>query len=474
MTLLHHREELDDEKDRDDICQDGNFLGLAGENLDDHVGDHCQTNAVADGAGDGHCQGHDEHGNDLIYVVKVDVLQTLQHQDADINQRGRGRRGGNDGCDGGNEHTGQEHKGRGEGGKTRAAARLNTGGRLHEGRDGGGTAERACDGTHCIRGERFLHLGHIAVLIGHTGAGCRADQRADGVEHIDHAEGDNQGDGREPTDLEETAEVELEESDLCHVIEVGQEGGRLQRLKRIGAQENKLSSPVADGGDQHTHEHSGLLALLAQKDDDKEADEHCNHIDHHGFVAYIAHGTLNRAGCHGAEEVTHHKEGRFKVVALAVYAGIRAKADVHQHQTDRRTDAQTNAQRNRCDDLIADIKDAEQDEHDALYKNDADGRLECGGVIRIQQGGNVATDHSEKAVQAHAGCHDEGLICQKCHGYGADCRGNAGRHKDRVPQMGTDIEVGQQIRIQGDDIRHCHECRQTGKNLCLNSRAVFF
>ena len=53
-------EELHQEQRRDDIGQDGDLLGAAGEHLDDGVGDHGQADAVADRAGDGHGQQHQE------------------------------------------------------------------------------------------------------------------------------------------------------------------------------------------------------------------------------------------------------------------------------------------------------------------------------------------------------------------------------------------------------------------------------
>ena len=145
MRWLHNSKELDQEQGRNDIGQRGHILGLAGEHLDDGIGDHGQTDAVADGAGDGHGQQHDEHGNDLIHIIEIHVFQALQHQDTHIDQGGGGGGSGNDGGDRRDKHAGQEHKGGGEGGQTGAAAGLNTGGGLHEGGDGGCTAAGAED-----------------------------------------------------------------------------------------------------------------------------------------------------------------------------------------------------------------------------------------------------------------------------------------------------------------------------------------
>ena len=55
------------------------------------------------------------------------------------------------------------------------------------------------------------------------------------------------------------------------------------------------------------------------------------------------------------------------------------------------------------DDLIADVKNAQQQKDDALHQDDTQHRLEGAGVVRVQHGGHVARDDGEEAVQAHAG-----------------------------------------------------------------------
>ena len=61
-TRLHHDEELDEEQRGDHIRQRAHVLGLAGEHLDEGVGDEAEANGVADGAGDRHADEHDRHG----------------------------------------------------------------------------------------------------------------------------------------------------------------------------------------------------------------------------------------------------------------------------------------------------------------------------------------------------------------------------------------------------------------------------
>ncbi len=97
---------------------------------------------VADGAGDRHGDEHDGHRQALINVVKVDLLEAAEHEQADVDERGarqRGRGGGDDGGNGREEHAREEEHTGGQGSQARAAAGLNAGSGLDERRDGGGT-----------------------------------------------------------------------------------------------------------------------------------------------------------------------------------------------------------------------------------------------------------------------------------------------------------------------------------------------
>ena len=266
-------------------------------------------------------------------------------------------------------------------------------------------------------------------------------------------------------------EIELKESDLSHVLEVGQEAGTLQGGKGIVVQEDGIACPVDHGAGEHTHQHGGLFALLGQQHDDEQTHEHGDNGQHH-LAVLLAHVALNGAGGHGAEEVTHDIEGGGVVVALGIDAGVGAEADVHEHQADGRADTQAHTQGNGGDDLIPDVEHAQQQEHDALHQDDAQGSLEGGGVVGLQHGGDVAADDGKKAVQPHARRHNEGLVGQEGHAGGAHGGGQAGGHEYGLPQGGTGVKICQQVGVQGDDVRHGHEGGQTGNDLRFYGGAV--
>ena len=134
-----NEEELHEEEQRDGIRQQRNILALARAELEHGIADQTQTDAVTDRAGDRHGDEHDCHRQALINVVKVDLLETAEHQQADVNERGAGRGGGDDGGNGREEHTRKEEQAGRQGGQTRAAAGLHAGGGLDERGDGGGT-----------------------------------------------------------------------------------------------------------------------------------------------------------------------------------------------------------------------------------------------------------------------------------------------------------------------------------------------
>ena len=60
------QEELDQEQQGDDVGQHRHILELAGEHLDEGVGNQTQTNGVADGAGNRHAQ-HNK-ATDVIFL----------------------------------------------------------------------------------------------------------------------------------------------------------------------------------------------------------------------------------------------------------------------------------------------------------------------------------------------------------------------------------------------------------------------
>lgn len=303
---------------------------------------------MADGAGDRHTDEHDGHRQHLVHVAEVHILEALEHQNADIDQCGGGRSAGDDGGDGGEEHAGEEQDARGERGQARAAARFHAGGGLDERGDGGGTGAGARDRTDGIGQQGFLHLGHVAVLIDHAGAGGRTDERADGIEHIDHAEGDDERDGGEPADVHKARKVKLEKRGGDHVGERRDKARSREARKRIDMQEDGAARPVDDGREQHAEQHCRLHALLGEDDHDENAEERGHDGQDHRIVAR-AHVALDDAGRQRAEEVTHHVE---RAAVFRVDTDIGAKANVHQHQADGGSDAVAHAERNGLHDLL--------------------------------------------------------------------------------------------------------------------------
>jgi hypothetical protein len=82
-------------------------------------------------------------------------------------------------------------------------------------------------------------------------------------------------------------------------------------------------------------------------------------------------------------------------------------------------------------------------------------------------------DHTKEAVQAHAGCHTEGLIGQERHADHTHKGSQAGCHEDTVPQGRAGIKIGQQVGVQRDDVSHGHECSQASHQLGFYIGSVF-
>ena len=281
QNFLSDGKELDQEQDRDHVGQDGNFLALAGEQLDDGIGDQAQTDRMTDGTGDRHTNEHHSNRNDLVDVIEINVLKTHQHQDTDIDQSGRSSSRRDQSRDRSDEDAGQEQDTGGQSCKTCTAACLNTRSGFNEGGNGGSTGNSTSQSTDRIRDQSFLHVRHVAVFVDHTGTGSRTDQGTDGIEHIDHAERDDQGDSGKDTDIKESLEVELEERGFEHIAERRNKAGGSQGSKRVLFQEDRLSGPVNNGSAQHAQQNSAFDTLLSQKNDDEQTDKHSDDGKNH-------------------------------------------------------------------------------------------------------------------------------------------------------------------------------------------------
>jgi hypothetical protein len=81
-------------------------------------------------------------------------------------------------------------------------------------------------------------------------------------------------------------------------------------------------------------------------------------------------------------------------------------------------------------------------------------------------------NNGKEAVETHTWCHGEGFVCQQSHTDGTQTGGDTGGQEYTVPQGGAHIEPGQQIRVQGDDVRHGHKGGETGHDFGSYRRAV--
>ena len=464
-------EELDEEQHGDDVGQHRNVLGFAGEYLNDGVGNEAETDAVADGAGDRHADEHDRGGQTLRHIIEVDFLQAAEHQQTDVDQRGGGRSGGDYRGDGRDEHAGEEQHTGGQCGQASAAAGLDAGSGLDEGGDGGGAGQCAGDGADGVGQKGFLHLGHVAVLVDHARTGRGADEGADGVEHVDHAEGDDESGHGEPADLGQTSEAELEEGGLRHVAESGKERSGGEACEGVDAEEDRFACPVDAGGCEHTQQDGALDLVVREDDDDEQADEHSHNGQHHGAVT-AAHVGLGEARSERAEEVAHDVE---RAAGLGVDAGVGADADVQQHQADGRGDAETDAEGDSVDDLVADIENGENDEYDAFNEDDAERGLEGFEVAHAGDGNDVCHNDGEEAVESHAGRHCEGLVRGESHDEHADCGSDAGGEEHAVPELRAALraEAGEQVGVERDDVGHRHKGGESGHKFCTDRAAVF-
>jgi len=132
-------EEHEGEEDRDDPGASIDLLDLAGEDLDEDVGDEAEGDTVGDVVGQRHERDGHEAGNRSGGIVPVDGADIRHHENADIDQSRSAGVGRDELCDRRKEHRDEEQSSSRHGGKTGAAALGNAGRGLDERGDGGGT-----------------------------------------------------------------------------------------------------------------------------------------------------------------------------------------------------------------------------------------------------------------------------------------------------------------------------------------------
>ena len=133
------------------------------------------------------------------------------------------------------------------------------------------------------------------------------------------------------------------------------------------------------------------------------------------------------------------------------------------------------AERNRIHDLLTHIQHGKDQENDTLDQYDAECRLKGLKIGHARQSDDVCDNDGKEAVQSHAGRHCKGLVGNECHHENTDCGCNTGCQENTVPKFRHGIlsKTGQQVRIQGYNISHGHECGQSGNDLCFCRGVVF-
>ena len=136
---------LEDKQNSEDIHQRRNLLGLAGAQIQHHIGDNTQADALGDAVEQRHRNDGDVGRDGLgeVIIVEADLGDGADHQESHHNQRGSGGEGGNGGEERSENGVEQEQQTSHHSSQTGAAAGSHTGGGFHKGGDGGGTTASA-------------------------------------------------------------------------------------------------------------------------------------------------------------------------------------------------------------------------------------------------------------------------------------------------------------------------------------------
>ena len=117
------------------------------------------------------------------------------------------------------------------------------------------------------------------------------------------------------------------------------------------------------------------------------------------------------------------------------------------------------------EDNAAQAGDGQQDEDDAVNQNH-DQRIGIGEA-------HTEADRVDKErVQTHAGGLCEGQIRQQSDQDGADHGGDCGSDVNRIVVAVT--QRAEHTGVDHQDVSHCHECGNTGKNFCSYGCTMLF
>jgi len=184
---------LEDKQHRQDVHQRRDLLGLAGQHIQHHIGDDAQADALGDRIEQRHGDDRNVSRDRLaqVVIVKANLCDGTDHQEADHDQRRRGGKGWNGGEQRRKQGAQQEEKCCDQRRQTGTTAGTDAGGRFHKGGYRGGAKHRTNCGANGIRHKGGLDAGQTAFLVQHIGLGCHADQGAQGVEQVNEQEGKN-------------------------------------------------------------------------------------------------------------------------------------------------------------------------------------------------------------------------------------------------------------------------------------------
>ena len=189
--VLLEEEVLEHEEHGDDAHHLVQFLALAAEQADEHVGNDTEGDAFGDAV-------EQRHGKDAqigrdgrveVFFGHLELSHVAEHEEAHDDEGGRGGKGGNSRENGREEHGHEEEEGRGQRGEAGSPAHGHAGRGLDKGRGGGSAEDCARRSSDGVGKEGRAYLGQAALLVQHLGFGAHADDGSQRVEKVNKKEG---------------------------------------------------------------------------------------------------------------------------------------------------------------------------------------------------------------------------------------------------------------------------------------------
>ena len=346
---------------------------------------------------------------------------------------------------------------------------------LNERGAGGSTANSARNRCNGVAGHALVNVDRIAVLVQHVCLRSGAVQGADGVEHIDEAERNDEHDCGEDAAELRACERTLPSVSLEHTGDA--DGAEILKgladLAHVEGRGRTGKEIVQNGNACDADEHAALDVVLFKNCNDEQTEE-CEDGRHKCLYTFNI-----RKECACLQCAVDINELNERVLVSLDDADI-LEAEESDEQTDTGRDCFLEAVRKSLCNLDTETRDREQQEDNTGNQNDDEACMVALDDVAAGDDFRQNEGYEEEGVQTHAASLCKRHLRIQSHQQRTDdcCQNGCDIHsvpnllEGRVGIRSQMVEANNLVRVRDYDVSHREERRETGNDLCADVRAT--